>query len=220
MSALTAFGRLPWNGTPLSGAGPHALINNAINLFDDSAADAFTMNMPPNPVNDDEVWLCEIGGVRNPVTLAGNGNNVTEWATIDVIAASVVLANEGLIVGYKFLGFAGAWKRIVSNQDQNWSPRNQVSSAITLRTNDIVKYDGSATFTITLPATPVRGTVIGVAESQGSGAGVVTVSGNGTNLINDAGASVASMALSIAYAYRQWRFDNQANLWLRTHPAI
>lgn len=216
MGALDSFSRGPWSPI-LSGAGTHALRNNAVNLYDDSAADAFTLNMPPNPADGDEVWLCEIGGFRNPVTLSGNGNTVTDWATIDEGDTSVVLAKEALIIGYKFFELGTAWKRISSEQDQNWTPRNEVGVAITLGTNDIVKYDGAQTFTISLPATPVRGTIIGVVENNGSGAGTVTVSGNGTNLVNDVPASAASMTLSAAYAYRQWRYDNQRDIWLMTH---
>lgn len=216
MGALDSFSRGSWTSV-LEGSGPHALKNNAVNLFDDSSAESMVLNMPPNPADSDEVWLCEIGGSREPVTLSGNGNNITEWATINVIPTSVILANENLIVGYKFFALAGVWKRIISEQDQDWTPRNEVSAAITLRTNEVVRYDGVATFTISLPATPVRGTIVGVVESNGSGVGTVTVSGNGTNLVNDAGASAASMTLSTAYAYRQWRYDNQRDIWLMTH---
>lgn len=213
MGALTSFGRLPWVAT-ISGAGPFTLINNAVNRYDDTAADAFTMNMPPTPTDGDEVWVLEIGGSQNPVTLSGNGNNVTEWSTIDTIVGSIELAMATLIVGYKFLEAFGTWARINSQVDGEWTPRNSVTTATTLSTNQITKYGGSFTFQIDLHPTPVKGEINGVSENAGSGAGTLTISAGINTLVNDAGAAVTSMTLSTAYASRRWRWDTQVNIWL------
>ena len=206
---------LPWNG-PLSGAGPHALQNNAINLFDDTAADAFTLNMPANPADGDEVWLCEIGGTgsANPVTLSGNGNNVTEWSTLSVVAGSITLAMDNLFAGWKFLAAFSTWVAIDRSIDGDWTPRNEVSANATLSTNEIIKYQGSGTFQINLHPTPINGEINGVSENLGSGAGTLTVSAGANALVNDAGASAGTMTLSSAYASRRWRWDNQQSIWL------
>ena len=209
---------LPFAG-PFSGVGPFDLVNNAINIYDDSGGDNFTLNMPANPGNGNEVGVCELGSTDSAVTLSGNGRNVSPWYTVTVIGPSTTLAFAQLVARWKFIAAFNAWKKVDYTIDVEWHPINALGaggSPHTLTPMQVAKYEGSATLTINLPASPDSGVIAGVSEREGLATGVLTVLANGNNFINTANASVASETFSIAYLQREWRFDSQSTLWLPT----
>lgn len=205
---------LAWGAT-ISGAGTHPLTSNRAYLYDDSAGDAFTMQFPANPVDGDEVQLFEVGDSDNPVTLDGNGNTVGGPFTMESPAASKTLAHNNLSLRYKFNAnvSGGTWIPIDIRRDTDWVPNGQTTSGVTLEPFQEQKYSGALTFTINLPASPSSGDEVMIVETQDSGEGVVTVSGNGNNLVASDGQVVASEDFSLPLLVRRWKWDAEFVRW-------
>lgn len=183
--------------------------------FLDASGGAFTITLPPTPADGDEIYLCEIAGSQNLITLDAGGNEVFPPWGLENGASTNPIQIEQLIAGWRFYTAFGAWKPIfqsLSLRKPTGSIVNATGQPHAVGQFQPFRYDGSATFTLNLPPGDLaQGQEAAVMESAGSGAGTVTVSGNGRNLVNDAGASVASMTLSLAYAFRRWVWTG--SLW-------
>lgn len=235
---LASIGPTTWKPTgrgvlaivALAGPGPVDLQPGKFYNYDASGG-AFTARMPGHASNPDgategdELWFFESGGPpsstesMNALTLDAGTNALSAPWSLDGIGATQVIRSRSVLFGYKFTAaFGGLWARIGWQADGAVttpnSPHNATGSPHDLAPFNLNKFDGSAIQTLNHNGSPKNGEVGRILESAGSGAAAVTVSGNGNNLINDAGASVASFVLSTARAYRQWEFTG--SIWEMT----
>jgi hypothetical protein len=77
-----------------------------------------------------------------------------------------------------------------------------------------VRYDTSGgTFTVSMPASPSANDRVGVVETAGDTT-VLTVSGNGNNIVDPTTTSVGSSAtVSSAYGSVVWKWDSVDSVW-------
>lgn len=213
---------LPFAG-PFSGPGPHLLTLNAYNLYDNSAGDALVMNIPNSPSDGDEIWLINVAPSRNPVTLSGQTKNISEWYKFLVQGTSITIAMEAVLVGFKFSGPFNIWVRLVADFGVQWggvdpfgTGRLEGPGTFTLFPQQDAQYNGATTLTVKLPLDPLDGQTAMLAETTGSGVGMLTIDANGQDLVNDAAASAPTMTVNSAYATRGFKFSDSDAIWLRT----
>lgn len=217
---------------PLTGPGPHDLQPNKIHLLNSVSAGAFTMRLPghaSNPfplIGDPEVWLCEIAGAAGPnaaippMTLDATPNSVSVPWSLEGIAATQSLGVGGMVAGWKFSSALSVWKALPTQNMDNLrgvpgDVFNATGSPHIVQPFQVHRYDGAVTQQFDMPTSPAAdGQKARVLEANGSAVGTITINGNGTNVVNDAGASVASYTLSVSRAFREW--TRTGSIWHMT----
>ena len=210
---------------PLTSAGaPHTLGRNTFTQYDPFSAGGFEMITPLNPVQDDEFWICNVGGQGGVMTLTGgSGKAVTPPYALEGIGAAQTFNTPGLIAGWRFLAAFDAWKVITTNASSiPMFPGAQTFAASgsphLLFPHITQPYDGTATHQMNFPANPVNGDRVAIIEIVGGG-GVVTLDKNGGDQFeNDAGVPVDTLVLTKGGIYREWlRFGS---VWRLISPAM
>jgi hypothetical protein len=194
-----------WKAT-VTGAGPHTLDKAKYNKYDDSAGAGMALMLPVSPIDNDEVYLKEVGNSVNIVSITAGANNMERLD--GSIGSSDSLAIARLVLGYKWDNTDSVW-RIISKYVYEVGAESELrftadvkNSNYVAQAGDFVRADPTGgSFTIYAPGLPKVGDRFGVKNTT-SDLTTIYVDGNG-KLLDWA----SSRSLTVSYQWRVWQYD-------------
>ena len=204
-----------WTSTPSGGGGLEYVVKTANyttsdleGVLADTSGGAFTVTLPITPSAGAQVVIADSGNSwgTNNLTIARNGStidNVAENLVCDITGASVQLVYDGTTwevytqVGTGVLSGVGGLEYVVKTA-------NYTASSL----EGVLTDTSGGAFTVTLPASPVTGAQVVIADSGNSwGTNNLTIARNGSTIADVADSLVCDItgaSIQLVYDGTTW----------------